>query len=325
MRMGTRFDMLGRTVQTTAPVFESGHSGYFSTPQSTLDPNLFNGDHIKPEVRHEILETFFSYMSKYRGARYWCTVWLAGSGISYQWAGDRGNGDLDVLIGVDWVKFYSNNADYRGLSESELVKYIDDDLKQNLWPTTAHTRFGRQTYEVTYYINANASDIRSINPYAAYNLTTASWTVRPPKLPSDPSSLYPDTYWNAVNSESNLARQIVSRFNDAKSRASKLTKGSPQWENAMNDLSLAVSQGRTLFDDIHLGRHNAFGPGGSGYGDYYNFRWQAHKQSGVVQALHELANASAESRKAEQTSYAGSPIKSATEALTEAAFWRKQL
>src|SRR4051812_3164156 len=117
MRMGTRFDMLGRTIQTTAPALWPGQSGYFSTPSDRLDPNLFTGDVIKPEVRHHILSVFFNYMSKYHNARNWCTVWLAGSGISYQWDADRGNGDLDVLIGVDWVKFYTANPDYHGLSE----------------------------------------------------------------------------------------------------------------------------------------------------------------------------------------------------------------
>src|SRR6478609_6775003 len=73
-----------------------GASSYFSRPAKTLDPNLFEGEHLHPDVRDTILRIFMDYMaSRYHNPHEWAMVWLAGSGISFQWAADRGNGDLD--------------------------------------------------------------------------------------------------------------------------------------------------------------------------------------------------------------------------------------
>src|SRR5881227_3059425 len=77
-----------------------GQSGYFSAPSNVLDPRLFDGDEIRHEVRVWIINTLYDYWRQhYRLPIAWSTVWLAGSGISYQWQAARGNGDLDVLIG----------------------------------------------------------------------------------------------------------------------------------------------------------------------------------------------------------------------------------
>lgn len=316
---------LNRAATTDAqPDIHSGASGYFSTPQKVLDPHIFDGQHIKRGVRDHILGVLYAFWhSRFTGARAWSTVWLAGSGISYQWAGDRGNGDLDVLLGVDFPRFYKDNPSYQGLSEEEVADLVNTDLKNLLWPGTATTDFHGQTYEVTYYLNpgTTADSIQGIHPYAAYNLTHDRWDIRPPELPDDTRSLYPDTWWKAVEEEQHQARQLVSRYNILRSQASQVAPNSPAWNNAMASQKFVVAAAKALFDSIHLGRRTAFGAGGGGYGDYANFRWQAHKEAGTVQALNSLATMDSDARKATETDLYGAPLDDATTALTNAALW----
>jgi hypothetical protein len=316
---------LNRAVTTEAqPDIHSGASGYFITPQKVLDPHIFDGQHIKPAVRDHILGVLYGFWRpRFTNPHAWSTVWLAGSGISYQWAGDRGNGDLDVLLGVDYPRFYQDNPSYQGLSEIEVSDLVNSDLKSLLWPTTATTDFNGQTYEVTYYLNPDttASSIQGIHPYAAYNLTHDRWDIRPPELPADPRSLYPAEWWNAVQDEQKQADMLVGRYNLLRSQAAQTPVNSPAWHNAMASQKVVVDHAKALFDAIHLGRHAAFGPGGSGYGDYANFRWQAHKQAGTVQALNSIATMGSEARKANETSLYGGPLDDAATALAKAALW----
>jgi len=67
--------------------------------------------------------------------------------------------------------------------------------------------------------------------------------------------------------------------------------------NAEATLKLAVEQGVALFEEIHHGRGNAFSPSGLGYADPANYRWQAGKEAGTVQALTKLKTISTKSKK----------------------------
>lgn len=304
------------------PDVKEGASGYFSTPSQTLDPHLFNGKTFRPEVRQWILSTLYDYWhAKYSAPKAWSTVWVAGSGISYQWDADRGNGDLDILIGVNFPDFYMHNPSYNGLSELELADIYNRQFHEELWPSTANANINGKTFEVTFYVNPNSTDIKDINPYAAYDLSRNKWTVHPPVLPQDPHSLYSPQFYAAVDDEKKQANTLIGRYNMLRDQAGAMAPNTPGQKNALSAQGLVVSQAKSLFDSIHLGRKNAFGPGGSGYGDYYNFRWQAHKQAGTVQALSSIAHIDADAREHQDTRLYGGPIKSASEALTESALW----
>jgi hypothetical protein len=316
---------LNRAVsQGAQPDIHTGASGYFSAPQRGLDPHIFDGKHIKPDVRDHILGILNNFLdSRYKGARSWSAAWLAGSGISYQWAGDRGNGDLDVLFGLDFPKFYEDNPTYQGISESEFADLLNSDLKKSLWPTTAETNFHGQTYEVTYYLNpgTTAHSIAAIHPYAAYNLTADRWDITPPELPDDPRSLYPAEWHKTIEDEQKHASVLVDRYNLLRSQSAQTVENSPAWKNAMDSQKIVVEQAKALFDDIHLSRRNAFSQTGDGYSDFYNYRWQAHKEAGTVQALNTLATMDTEARKAQQTDLYGAPLDDAATALAKAALW----
>lgn len=271
--------------KTEIPSFEAGASGYFSKPQATLDPALFDGDVIRPEVRVHVVMTLLRFWRRqgFREPERWATVWLAGSGISYQWAGDRGNGDLDTIIGIDWPVFYQCNSQWVHTDIDETTEFIDNQLRSKLWPRTAHTVFGGKTFELTYYVNQDASDIRNIHPYAAYNLTTGSWTVRPSEHTAYEDDPGTPTWRSYAAADLEQARAIRNAIIEARSRVEYT--GSAQWVNVMSVLARNVAYGIQLMNEIHGSRRMAFAPGGKGYWDFNNWRWQMAKKNGIVAVL----------------------------------------
>lgn len=300
-----------------------GASGYFSPPSATLDPNLFDGDKIKPEVRARLmveLYEFFELLSL-GDEDSWLTVWVAGSGVSYQWDADRGNGDLDILFGVQWTRFLQANPSFGAYSEADFASWVNEKLKAEVWPKTAATKFGTKRYEVTYFLNpGTGTDLAAhLHPYAAYNLTTNEWAVRPPKLPEDPRSLYPQEWFAAAQGDTRAAQTLSSRYAASLADLGSSTPGSAQWHNAGATLNLVTSQAAALFTDIHAGRREAFSGQGNGYGDYHNFRWQVFKASGGVKAIHAITQVGVEALQAEQRATWGAVIDPAEVVLRRAA------
>jgi hypothetical protein len=272
---------------------KAGESGYFSRPVQELDPHLFQGTHLKSEVRTQINNLLLTYLrSKYSDPESWTMVWLAGSGISYQWAAARGNGDLDVLFGIDYDGFVNSNPDYQYMDRASIAEAFDNDLHLNLWPMTAYQGFmddygHPQYYEVTFFLSPDipfSSDgIKNIHPYAAYNVTEDSWTVKPER---HPVSAFPESYADQANLNLEHARAIVDRYNAVKREITGLN--TPRDYNSTLHLNLIKAEAESLFNQIHLGRKNAFSPQGEGYGDFYNYQWQRGKKDGIITALKEI-------------------------------------
>src|SRR5690242_10497157 len=108
-------------------MIKTGASGYFSRPQLMLDPQLFEGNQLHPHVRQAILDMFYNYMSShYHNPERWTMLWLAGSGIGYQWNADRGNGDLDVLFGIDYNRFVQSNPAFSHYTREEVAEGLDN-------------------------------------------------------------------------------------------------------------------------------------------------------------------------------------------------------
>jgi hypothetical protein len=272
----------------------TGHSGYFSRPQVILDPQLFEGDTLLPHVRQTILDLFYNHMdTMFNDPHSWTMLWLAGSGVGYQWNSDRGNGDLDVLFGIDYDKFVTKNPHYKYEDRYSIAAGIDTMLKKHLWPRTAHTVFGpgETPYEVTYYANPIVEDydesIGNINPYAAYNLTLDKWTTMPDP---NPELRYPAEFEAQAKENRETAERLVARHKWLTQQLSMVAPGSPQARNWEGSMTLLHQHIRTMFDQIHLGRVNAFGPGGTGFGDFYNYQWQAAKRDGIVASFNEILN-----------------------------------
>ena len=262
------------------PQIVPGSTSYFSAPSSELDPTLFQGDQIKPWVRSGVLTMLFEHLAtRFANPHSWAHVWLAGSGVSYQWEAAREPGDLDCLVGIDYVKFRQSNPEYVGFSDVEISKELNDGFNHDLMPNTRNW----EGYELTYYVNPQ-SDIRDINPYAAYDLTLDDWTVKPEV---NPRPSYSRAWEQRSQRDHDTAVDMLKKYDSALNEI-RNTSNPAYRTNAERKLRLAVEQAASFYDDIHESRHIAFSKQGAGYSDYNNFRWQAGKRSGAIQALRAL-------------------------------------
>jgi hypothetical protein len=275
-----------------------GSSSYFSTPETYLDPNLFGAnERLRAAVRSGIITTLYSFWrGKLSAPESWSTLYLAGSGASYQWAADRSEGDgkpgdLDVLVAIEWPKFYMHQPDpWIRESPEEWAADINAALHAQLWPRTAATHIGTGVYELTYYVNPATGPIQAIHPYAAYNITEDKWTVRPDRHPIHPQS--PADY-AAVQDDYAAVEALIDRYRTAHDQMLDVHRRSPVSEaNALNhqtELNIVVRDAKALLNEIHGARNAAFSEYGEGYASNENFRWQSAKQNGVINALQIMA------------------------------------
>jgi hypothetical protein len=264
------------------PVHIQGSAtSYFSAPEQELDPTLFDGEKIKGWVRNGILQLLFGFLNEtYRNPDLWAHVWIAGSGVSYQWSAARQPGDLDVLIGVNYIQFRRVQPEYAGLSDVEISKMLNEDFREHLQPDTENWN----GYEVTFYVNPGATDIKTINPYAAYDLTHDDWTVRPSKEGAPHNAV-----WDMMaQRDLSMTTDIVSRYTQAITEMQAAQNDAAR-RNAEFRMHSALMQASALYDDIHHARRYAFSPTGKGYADFYNYRWQAGKKYGSVPALRKMS------------------------------------
>jgi hypothetical protein len=263
-------------------------TSYFSVPAAGLDPRLFQGDKFKTDVRQSILSVLFGFLSqRYQDAESWCHVWVAGSGVSRQWAAHRAPADLDCLIGINYQVFRQSNSNLTGFSDSDIAAALNEEFQD----LNQQTNNFMGNFELTFYVNVR-SDIRAIKPYAAYSLTNDSWTVTPPEgVPT-----HRKDFDVKAQHDVKKALDIIDRYQKA---LNDITAARYDYAriNAERALQLAIQQGASLFEEIHGGRKQAFSPSGEGYLDYANYRWQAGKESGIVPALRSLKDLSKESQR----------------------------
>lgn len=283
-------DIYSSLASHATPVeLEPSESSYFSAPGVTLDPRLFRSNKLIPQVRSTILRLLFDHLSSYyQNPEAFATVWLAGSGVSYQWSSARNPADLDCLIGINYLKFRQSNQQYKGLSDQEIASMLNDYFRAELHPVTDNFL---DAFELTFYVNVK-SDIRAIKPYAAYSLTADDWTVTP-ETKAPPKN---KAYELRVSKDTSLTVDILKRYSTAFTAVHSAPNDVAR-RNAEAALKLAIEQGAALFEDIHHGRTYAFSSAGSGYSDIENYRWQAGKQVGTIQALRKLKDISTKSRR----------------------------
>ena len=268
---------------------EHTNTSYFSDVQIGLDPRLFRNNKLIPAVRSAVLSALFGHLNKYyQSSDSWAYVWLAGSGVSRQWAAERDPADLDCLIGVEYEKFRASNPNYRGFSNQEIASTLNEGFRAELQPET--TQF-LSAYELTFYVNVN-TNILNIKPYAAYSLTDDEWTVTPTTTVAEHRK-----DWDVkVSRDYSMAIEIFKRYTQALNKV-QAAQSAPHRVNAQSEILLAAAQGAALYDSIHHGRRAAFSESGEGYLDYANYRWQANKDSGIVAGLKKLKDLSADAKR----------------------------
>ena len=303
------------TKHATPVSLEPADTSYFSAPAAGLDPRLFRDNHLIGSVRNGILSILFDHLRRhYYNPEAYVHVWLAGSGVSYQWAANRTPADLDCLVGIDYIAFRKSNTKFVGLSDQEIASMINEDFRAELYPQTENYL---DSFELTFYVNV-ASDIRTIKPYAAYSLTDDDWTVEP----SEPT-LNPKKDWERkITRDESMTVEILERYSQALANIGTATTDTAR-VNSEAVLKRAVDQGAALFEDIHHGRGSAFSPSGEGYADYANYRWQAGKKSGVVQALKQLKEISTKTRQEFESQTYGMELPTANVLVRRAALYKR--
>jgi len=295
-------------------MLEQSETSYFSEPSAILDPRLFRDTKLQSSVRSAVLQLLFNHLNKfYTGGETWSHVWLAGSGVSYQWAAHRDPGDLDCLVGVDFRRFRESNTKFSGLSDKEISETINEGFRSELHPITS--RF-LDSFELTFYVNVR-SNIVDIKPYAAYSLTDDDWTV----FPELKSLVVPMSWKNFSDNDSVQAIDILTKYKNAKDKYEAASNEAIK-ANARSEMRMAMSQAIAVYEGIHGERSNAFGPSGEGYSDFSNYRWQAAKQSGVIQGLRAIKEEMDAQDEALQQSNYGVDLPDASTLIRRAATYR---
>jgi hypothetical protein len=304
-------DFYAALVAQAEPVsVEPAETSYFSTPGAGLDPRLVRNGKIVPTVRSAIIRVLFEHLKNhYYNPEAYLHVWLAGSAISYQWTSARTPADLDCLVGVNYLLFRQSNPKYKALSDKQISDMFNEDFRESLHPKTNNFL---DAFELTFYVNV-APDIKAIKPYAAYSLTNDDWVVMP-EIKSAPTN---KAWEQRVLRDKSMTEDILERYTVALTAISSSTTDTAR-KNAEAALKLAVEQGAALFEDIHSGRKAAFSPAGQGYSDANNYRWQAGKAAGTVQALKKLKDINSRGRKSFEESTYGMALPDASTLIRRA-------
>ncbi|QDN94908.1 hypothetical protein FNV58_00845 (plasmid) [Streptomyces sp. RLB1-9] len=232
------------------------HGHFFGPGKKGLDPRLFDeNDRMHPIVRQHLLSLLNAFWTPKYGDSWqsWARVYLTGSEASHWY----GNGDLDVLIGIDHEALNHHVDHFTGEPDDAVDERLTNELREGL--NDDHRMFpgpdGKDTgpWESTFYVNPGSYDIRDLKPYAAYDITRDEWAVKPVEVPDDfgPEKL-PESTWDVLDALQKLIGAIQ-----------ELPAGTREREGA------------ALYDYLHADRHSAFGPEGSGLYDPANAVWKA--------------------------------------------------
>lgn len=224
------------------------HGRYWGPNSAQNDQRLFSGDHLRPEVRQDVLDRIGVVLDKYGDWRKWARVYFAGSEAA-RWI--PFNGDFDVLLTIDFPEFREEESWSEELEDAEIAHLLTEDLWQhaNISDYYFTLADGRKVgpFDRTFYVIA-APDIRDIHPYAAYDVTDDDWAVHPLEVPSDwDARRLPESYWG-------YAEALLAEI-----RAIGQLPPEERHRMAAN-----------LYEELHTHRSDAFADGGHGLFDLSN-------------------------------------------------------
>lgn len=216
----------------------------FGPTRGSVDPRLFTGDKMKPEVRTAVLERLDAVLGPLVGFSWkqWSRVYLAGSEAS-EW---YGNDDFDTLIGVFYELARQLEPGKLGkLSDVGITEAMNFALKFGYNASPWKAPFGG-TWDLTGFVNPGSYDITKIKPYAAYNITDDVWAVRPPHLPDWDISKFPQGA--ALLAEAEAYASVIEAV-DKMPEPFRTQQGVALWEHLHGDRGRAFSdQGEGWFD-----------------------------------------------------------------------------
>lgn len=235
------------------------------------------------------------------GAREWVQFRVIGSGMSYNWD-DRG--DLDVQVWVD-VDTYTAS----GKTDPEnLVKRLRRESAPANFPRMADIGLATDDCDgkmlVQYYIKPGKGthdEVRSEQPYAAYDLDAGEWIVRPEPITPE---FYATLFMAVEKKAERLAEQAGDLLDDLERRVAEASyweglyqqKPEPAYEEQRDEARLAAEQAKagivTIFDSVFSSRDEAYSPGGKGIKDERDATEKLLEVWGVFQKLKQHARGS---------------------------------
>jgi 2'-5' RNA ligase len=180
-------------------------------------------------------------------------VYFAGSQAA-QWLDQngQGNGDFDILIGIDFEAFRDADPQCEEMDDAEIATVLTDELwaMANVKDYYFTLKDGKTVgpFDRTFFCNPRAWDIKALHPYAAYNVTDDDWAVHPLQVPKSWSAQsLPESYWGYAES---LVHEI---------EAIGQLPAEERHRMAAN-----------LYEELHTHRSDAFADGGHGLFDLSN-------------------------------------------------------
>ena len=244
------------------------HARIFGPGKHGEDPRLFEGEHLKDEVRDNIITTLDTYWAPKYGHQWvsWAKVYFTGSEASHWY----GNNDFDVLIGIDYDEFRKDTKST--LQNEEIDDLLNKGFRADL---NDDVTFAGDTFGRTWYVNPNSYDITRLKPYAAYDVVDDFWAVHPVHVPDDwGPDKFPDSTWH-----------MAEHYADEIDRISHL------------DPKTRQQYAERLFDHIHTDRQRAFSDRGTGVFDVGNVaeKYLDQRPDHPLALLVEMKNAGKES------------------------------
>jgi len=115
-------------------------SRIFTPTKATEDPRLFDGHHLRPEVRSFVLEEIGrDWDGPYHDWPEWATAYLAGGEASRWWGSHAAHGegageadDFDVLIGVDFESLKDAHLEFDGMTPEQIAPVLTQYFRDGL-------------------------------------------------------------------------------------------------------------------------------------------------------------------------------------------------
>jgi hypothetical protein len=240
-------------------------------PTYGLDKRLFVGDELRPEIRRDIVGKFSDFCAAHEYPNWsdWAKIVFFGSEASTWTSKDLiGNSDFDLSIGIEYSRFRAAVPKAQAVSDELIANTLTEEMHAELNDPDTYfeladgSRVGPM--DETWFANLLGWDITQIRPYAAYDVVTGQWIVKPPDLPEWDLSKFPEGH--------GLTREIQGVIEMARGI---LAMPEPY----------RTQQGSALWTYIHSNRSDAFGEQGEGWWDARNVLEKSLDQKSLMQPL----------------------------------------
>jgi hypothetical protein len=252
-----------RSARYTAP-----HERLFGRTYG-LDVRLWENDKLKAPIRTDIMATFDTFCIRHKFARHetWAKIVFFGSEASTWTSKDlRGNSDFDLSIGIEYDNLRASNPKFKPFSDLEIADAFTQLMHAELNNQQKTFSGVEGVFDQTWFANLLGWDIAQIRPYAAYDVVTEEWIVKPPDLPDWSMKSFPEGPGMAEE-----IRGII-----------EMAEGILKMPEPYR-----TQNGSSLWEYVHSNRSNAFGPQGEGWFDVRNAQEKGLDQLGLMQPLFE--------------------------------------